>query len=220
VKQIAALNGGVEVERVAGADRQGTSVEAMLEAKKHGASTSTIVVATGMSFADALAIGPYCYSAKVPILLVGSNKLLSAEQAAAAKGAGVNHIVVVGGNLAVDLPGVMGQLGLNPSDESAYDLVAGKDRYETAAKIVEFEVAHGMGFKHAAVATGANFPDALSGAALCGANDSVLVLASGATSPAVAYLDGKGSEVDTGYFLGGELAVSPELAKHVEEIAS
>ena len=113
----------------------------------------------------------------------------------------------------------MRQLGLDPNDESAYDLVAGADRYGTAAAIVEFEVSQGMGFTHAAVATGANFPDALAGAALCGAYNSVLVLAANPSSPAIGVLVENGAYVGKGYFFGGPFAVSDSLAKYVEDHA-
>ena len=73
-----------------------------------------------------------------------------------------------------------------------------------------------MTLSHAAIATGRNFPDALAGAVLCGRTNSVMVLAKDASSAGLQTIFAGRGGIATGLFLGGEGAVSPELAAEVE----
>ena len=193
----------IEVKRVAGADRQQTSAKALQEL----ASTrpTTVVVATGTSYADTLSIGPWCYRDVAPILLTGWDGKLTDEQVKAIKAcSSVTNVVIVGGTNAVSSD-VEKQL-------SGYrvERLAGADRYATSALVAKWEMQRGMGVFHVAVATGANFPDALAGAALCGSTESVLLLSLATEYGSVALRDvlaPHAAEVSQGYVLGGESAV-------------
>ena len=86
--------------------------------------------------------------------------------------------------------------------------------------VAEYAAAHGLGYAHPAVATGKDFPDALAGAAFAGSRGSVLLLADGKASPTVELLAGRKREIDSGYFYGGTLAVSEELADYIVKATS
>lgn len=205
---------GIEVIRVKGAGRQATSLAAMDQLSGY----SDIVIATGNSFADALSIGPWCYAKGAPILLT-DNGQLSTEQLSAISEASPNRVIIVGGTGAVPqaIEDAIAEMGIETSR------IKGANRYATSKAIAEFETdsAEGMGYTHAAVATGKNFPDALAGAALCGHANSVLILAADINPEgdgiALALAKAHGTEVVQGYVLGGAGVVSDEILDYLNE---
>lgn len=87
--------------------------------------------------------------------------------------------------------------------------IQGTTRYETSLEIGMFTL-NNLSLNPSSVvyATGANFPDALSGSALAGINKTVLLLAQNASSPTVnasSMLPNVGSV----YVLGGQNAIGP-----------
>lgn len=211
-----AMVGVTSIHRVDGANRQETSLKAFEEI---GGGFDTVVIATGQNFADALSIGPYCYAYTAPIMLTGSDKRLSAAQVSAIKAnSNIKNIVVVGGNAAVDYNGVQEQLGT----VYEYTQLAGENRYETSYRIAQWEhddlSMHG---KNLTVATGANFPDALAGAALAGRTGSVMLLVGPGANDLYAvdnYLVDQATAsglVDYGFILGGTSAVSQSTEEYL-----
>ena len=199
---------GVRVTRIAGADRQGTSLEVMRQAKSIGANFDAVVVATGSSFPDSLSISPYAYASGVPILLTNSAGMLTeAEVAEVLATPKVKRAIIVGGTSAVSQQ-VEAQLGAGIACERIW----GNDRYLTSAEIVRWEIAHGLSWAHPAVATGENYPDALTGAALAGNRHSPLVLAHASTDVGVGLVQEAHGQVQSGYVLGGTSAVSDQIA--------
>lgn len=191
--QIAGM--GVTVERVAGGDRQATSLAALAKVEEKTGSVSTVIVATGFNFADTLSIGPWSYAYAAPIILTQSDGTLTPDEVAAIGALGDVEVVVVGGTAAVSHK-VEDQVDVS-------NRLRGENRYATSAAIAAWELSRGLGLSAPAVATGENFPDALAGAALCGARGSVMVLASPSDTSAVAALAGaKGA-----YVFGGMGAV-------------
>lgn len=206
---------GLSVTRVAGADRQSTSAAALAELA--GTEPDTVVVATGQGFADALSIGPWCYAQGAPILLARDG-LLSSEQVRAVRSVkSIESVVIVGGTAAVS-DDVRIQLGRSYS----YERLAGGDRYATSAAIAEWETDEwGMGLASVAVATGASFPDALAGAALCGSNGSPLLLVGpgkGGTAHALNVIDADPHSVEVGYVLGGTGSVPDSTMDQLVEL--
>ncbi len=212
---------GIKTERVYGDSRDATAVKAFEKACQLNPDFDTVVVAYGWNFPDALSISPYSYATKSPIVLTDGEGLLSDDAISAIKGASnVKKVVIVGG-AAVVSDQVMEQLG------SDYDCerLAGETRYETSVKIAQFELkatdATGANIfvpSNPAVATGENFPDALTGGAFCGHRQSILLLATDDTAqePIQILADQKASRVK-GFVLGGDKAVSDNLLKMIEE---
>lgn len=198
-----------------GNNRQETSLNALKFVNGHGGFNGTVVVATGYNYADALSIGPWCYKTSTPILLANKSGKLSDAQAKAAKDAGVTNVIIVGGTSAVS-DKVISQLGLTKNDAKR---LAGNDRYETSKAIAQFELDEGMTMEYVTVATGKNFPDALAGAALCGAKDSVLVLAKDKESVGLSLINADAG-VLVGYALGGTSAVSTDLFSYLESLTA
>ena len=170
--------------RTAGNDRFATAAVASTFAFPSSRQVRTVLLATGADFPDALAGGPFAGRRHGPILLTLKDGL---PQATIDELVRLNpvDVVLLGGPNTIS-PTVENQLaavlgypavgacGAALADESRSSCrVAGASRYETAAAISslgwsESEVVY--------VATGGNFPDALSGGATAAAFDAPLLL--------------------------------------------
>ncbi len=207
-KQIQKL--GIGTYRVAGSDRQKTSLRAFEILEDY--EPETVVIATGYSFADVLSIAPWCYANCAPILLTNKSGKLSRDQINAIREIdSIVDIVIVGGSNSV-----------SKSIEDEFDdfyvtRIAGSDRYDTSAKIASWELRNGMSLNTVAVASGQTFPDALAGSALCGSQDGVLLLTKpDGSKSALSVLEGK--SVSKGYILGGTSSVSNAVMQRCESL--
>lgn len=150
----------VTSERVSGADRFRTAVAVAEQAFPRGA--STVVIARGDEFPDALAAGPLAAVLHAPVLLTTSASLPPATRAEITK-LGARSAVVVGGSAAVS-DQVLTEL---TTLDVAPERVGGQDRYGTAAAVarkISTVTAAGAGsgaLSDALVVTGTRFPDAL-----------------------------------------------------------
>ena len=164
-KVVAALGlPAAQITRVAGADRYATSLAI---ANKLGNPAGNVVLATGHDFADALTAGPFSAmygggtGTPAAILLTDDRKL---TPAVAGFVAGAHSVAAVGGQA------VAAAAGLANRDPNAQ--FAGLDRYATTALVAgQFTAPQTAG-----VATGTQFADALTGAAMLAAAHSPLLL--------------------------------------------
>lgn len=125
---------GISVERVAGADRFETSVEAarkVMPGVMPGLGP-TAIVASGEVFADALVAGPFAARGIHPVLLSGPDAL-PADVVSYLDTAGVSHVVVMGGTgaLSAEVAMTIEALGVKVTR------LAGTTRYDTAVKAAE-----------------------------------------------------------------------------------
>lgn len=174
---------GTVSKRFNGANRYETNSMVYNYGVSHGGwSNADVFIARGDSFPDALTIAPYLHWMKCPIALVDpSAKSLSEDATAIISSA--DQVVVLGSDAAVP-EHLKTQAESACAGGSALRL-GGADRYETSSLIVQWEVKQGMTLEGAGVATGTNFPDALSSSYLLGQGGSVLMLMSpmGENSP-------------------------------------
>ena len=195
---------GAKAMRIAGTDRAQTSVAAFRTLRSLDTRSDTVIVAPGHSFADSLAISPWAWSSRTPILLCDADGTLPESAVEAIHGdAGISKVVIVGGEAVVD-DYVFEQIG------DKYDIrrLGGKTRYETAQLIACFETENGMRWTEPVVATGQNFPDALAGASLAGARKQVMVLVSHSIDDAIRMFRVLGKRPTKAYALGGAQALS------------
>lgn len=149
--------------RFAGADRYATAVEV---SKTFAPGVPVVYVASGEAFPDALAAAPAAAAQGAPLLTVRKNELPSVVAAELARLNPVS-IVVVGGEASVS-PAVYDQLA-GYAGAGGIRRVFGADRYATARAIVaDYWGASGATMVY--LASGRNFPDALSAAAAAGAS--------------------------------------------------
>lgn len=196
---------GANAVRVYGQDQQGTA-RAISDAVSKVAKSDTCIVATARGFQDALSASPFAFAKKSPIFLceTGSNTLSQATLDAIRRG-GYKRAIIVGGPIAVaaDVDGKLGGIGV------ASFRKFGQTEYETSLEIAKWELSEGMTVSKMALATGTGYYDALSGAALCGRNNSVLVIASDYNRVCITDLIGRNQgAVVQGFVLGGEIAIS------------
>lgn len=163
---------GLEVSRIQGQTREQTAA-LIAEDVVSKSSPDTIIIANGYAPWDSLSVSPYAYSNGFPILLTSSNGLLSDDVLKSIYAMpGIKKAIVVGGPNAVS-EGVSSQLtGLQ------VQRWWGQTRYETSKAIASHSISSGSSPSVVGIASGENFPDALTGGALIGARKGVLLLSS------------------------------------------
>lgn len=153
---------GLSISRINGSNRYDTSVKI---ADMIGTGNG-IIVATGSNFPDALSIAPIAAIKSIPIILSPSSSLdQNVSTFLAGKSVPVSYIIggttVLSDSLALSLPNSK--------------RLSGSDRYTTNLKIVN-EFSADLNFDTVYLATGLNFPDALSGSAIAAKNNSPIIL--------------------------------------------
>ena len=200
------LGSGCAVFRVAGQTRYETSLVA---AEVNPKSSDTVIVATGGNYADALSVSPYAFASGSPVLLCDSASGLAGAAVESIRSGGYSRAVIVGGAAAVPAS-VEGQL----RSAGVGDVVrlSGATRFETSSMIADFELGSGLGFSMDGVllATGMNFPDALSAGPLAGRSRAPLLLVDPGAEHACAYLSVYRGKVSSATVVGGAAAVPEE----------
>jgi carboxypeptidase T len=163
----AALGGGVTVERQAGVDRYETAA-AITAATFPTGPTSTVFVAFGGGFPDALAAGAAAAGMGAPVLLSRHDALPPATAAELTRLA-PERIVVVGGPSVVSTAVEQALASFAPTVER----LAGPDRFATAAAVAAryFPAAETV-----VTATGLDYPDALAAVPLAASLDAPVLL--------------------------------------------
>ncbi|MGI6217837.1 MAG: cell wall-binding repeat-containing protein, partial [Coriobacteriales bacterium] len=201
---------GITASRVSGKTRQDTSL-AVMDEVLNSSQPDTVIVATGKNFADALSIAPLAYAKGFPVVLTENDGTLTSAEVEAIQETGAENAIIVGGSAAVS-SSVDSQLS-----DMTVTRINGKDRYATSSEIANYEVENcGMDYSKVAIASGENFPDALTGAAMCGYNNSVLILANDTTDSGITEVVNNGSSISTGYVLGGSAAVSEDVFDYLD----
>lgn len=209
---------GFTVDRLAGDDRFATS-EAIIKA---GASSASPIglVASGTSFPDALAGGPLSYKGKHPVFLTSGGGLPQ-DTIDAMVAAGTRQVIILGGTSAV--PASV-QAALEARGITVVTRLGGAGRSETSRLIADYLITS-QGFSNTTfnVASGAprgEGADALSGAALSGKENRVLLVTDNETSaaPVVAFADARATTLTAvGDIFGGTAAVAAALETSVEQ---
>lgn len=173
-----------DIVRLAGSDRYATA--AAISKSQFSGGASTVFIATGAGFPDALAGAPAAAKARGPVLLTGAGSLPAATAVELAR-LNPSRIVVIGGS------GVISDAVVSKLRGYAGSVVrwAGADRYSTAATISAKSFAPGVGVAY--LATADTFPDALSGGGVAGKVGGPILLVSrdrlpGATATELARL--------------------------------
>lgn len=178
---------GREVYRVEGPDRYATSKE--IVATMHSIIATSfpgfegfqnVFVARGDNFADALAASPMSYVDWTPIVLTPPTSLSpyasnAIQSYGLPSGEGGVDAWILGSEAAVS-PGVESAIdGL--SNVAMVDRIAGDTRYDTAVMIADFAIYNTiLDPAYTGIASGVNFPDALSGGAAAGLNGGILLM--------------------------------------------
>lgn len=195
--------------RIEGTDRYNTAVQV---SQQTAPGVPVVYVASGDSYPDALSAAPAAAKQGVPLLLVTRDSIPQSVLTELAR-LRPQKIVTVGGTSAVS-DAVLQQLNaFAPTTR-----IQGTDRYNTSIQVGAILGAHHSGKVY--LATGANFPDALSAASAAGYQDAPLLLVDGSTgtvSPALASaLSSWGVTQVT--IVGGTSVMTAQFAAAVETI--
>lgn len=208
---------GLTVNREAGTDRYKTAAEIATSQDAAGIGevdgARTAILATGERFPDALTGGPLAYAGSHPILLTPTASL-GADAAGALEALEIEHVIILGGTAAVSQAAEDAVEAAGMTTER----LAGATRYSTATEIAEWAIANaGFSNTHVDVATGQNFPDALTGGPHAGENTAPIILANdGNTAEAEAFLESIAATVAEGHIFGGTAAVSAAVEAALE----
>lgn len=160
---------GIKCTRIYGSDRYGTALNVAQYMASNFSMSSEAAIATGTNFSDALSIASAAAIKNMPILLLPKSGVPDSIKAYI-KDQKITKAYVVGGT------GVI-------SDAAASAIpctnkrVGGSDRYDTNSKVIN-EFSGDFNFNLSYLATGDDFPDALSGSALASASRSPVIITS------------------------------------------
>lgn len=179
-----------EVERIGGADRTETSLKVL---EKLGGVKKTYLV-NGYQFSDALSIAPVAAANNEGIVLATKGNV----DASLSK-QGINEVTLVGGENSIS-----SSVEKSLASKFKTKRIAGTDRYKTSEMIVE-----STGKKEVGVATGKDFPDALSSGAFLAKKNLPLLLVNGKTQTSLPQgLKGL-------YTFGGKSSVANDFGKRI-----
>ena len=211
---------GILTERIAGDTRQETALKIAEKVKELSAEnpSDTCLIAAGGSFPDALSGSPYSYWSGSPIYLAENDGSVSEAVMAAIEEGGYSRVIILGGEASISAEAYA---ELENISGVTVTRLGGETRYETSVYIAVWSVAQGMSYDGLAVAAGANYPDALCGAALCGQKGSVLLLANATAANSTDLTEVLASQAETLsgiYILGGTSSVSAEVREEISSI--
>jgi len=193
------------VDRIFGSNRFETSRNLARDAYDQ-AGASTVYLATGFGYADALAAGPAAASVDAPVVLVpGMLDEIDPNTLDLLNDLSTTQVVIVGGVGAVSA-------GIEESlvrEGFSVDRIAGADRYATAALIAS---SHFPDAPRSYLATGSGFADALSGGAAAGALGAPLFTVRTGCVPIDAHTALRNQGPDDIVLLGGLGALTPVVA--------
>jgi putative cell wall-binding protein len=211
---------GFTVDRISGADRFETAA-AIARAPGaaavglDGGSRKTAILSSGRTFPDALAAGGIVFGQHYPQLLSEQSGLPPATISALTD-LGIQHVLLTGGTVALADAVEQQVKGMG----IAVDRISGATRYDTSVALANLAVDQlGFSAAHVDVATGENFPDALTGGAHVGKTRSPLILTTKTALPEAArgYLHQRGAGIGGGHIFGGTSAVEGGVKYQVDE---
>lgn len=189
-------------DRLSGSDRYETAVS--ISKAGWPDSADIAIITTGEDFPDALAAAPLAKKYNAPILLTSPRTLTQKTDFELSR-LGVKEVYIVGGTGAVS-GNVENQL---KTKGIICTRLSGKDRYETSVA-----VANAVGVSgNLVIATGENYPDALSIASWAASSGAPIILSGSKSIPnsVAAYLKDNDNNVSTTYVIGGDGVVSDKV---------
>jgi putative cell wall-binding protein len=193
------------VERISGATRFDVAVQ--IANRMYPTTAPVVYVATGYNYPDALSAGPAAVKQGGPLLLTLTDAVPDVV-AAKIQSLAPERIVIVGGPNSVNDSVKSILQGLAP--QATVERLSGADRYAASRAVVDYAFDEAT---HAYVATGGNFPDALSAGGAAGSKDQPVVLVNGgapaADKPTVDLF--KALDTTSLTVVGGVNSVSPAV---------
>ncbi|NHA68008.1 cell wall-binding repeat-containing protein [Phycicoccus flavus] len=197
------------VTRLDGANRY--EAAARISAETFAPGVPVVHVATGRNFPDALSGGPPAALAGGPVLLVGTGTIPRATARELVRLA-PRRIVVLGGTTSVS--GAV-EADLARYTSGSVERLDGANRYVASARVSA--ASFGAGSRVAYVATGENFPDALSGGPAGGVDGAPMLLVRGTAIPDATAAELTRLRPERIVVLGGPASVSADVQAALEQ---
>ncbi|WP_423918335.1 cell wall-binding repeat-containing protein [Candidatus Poriferisodalis sp.] len=210
----------IESNRLWGADRYETAVEIATEFVSEAGAIDTVIVASGESFADALAATPLANVLDAPILLTPSDVLHQATRKFI-ESHRITDLIIAGGPAAIstDVEDSLSEL-----IDGAPERLEGVNRYRTvttiARKIGANEIGSfcGDGLRTALLANGETFADALALSPLAFAGPHPALLTKRDRLPEAVKEYVVDLEIEQVVIAGGPAAIDVSVAEELEEL--
>lgn len=200
-----------EVSRIAGADRFASAVAA---SGAWAPGVDSLFIVNGVSYADALSAGPAAAHQNAPLLLVAPDSVPDVVMTEI-KRLRPHKVIIIGGENAVSRS-VGSRIG-REAGVATVERYSGTDRFRTSQEVASYIWRDTLATE-AFLATGFNFPDALSAGAAGAALDAPVILVDPrqpADYPLTATLNGLG--VESVLAVGGQNAVPDAFLDSVDE---
>lgn len=205
----AALEGrGIAVERISGSDRYATASAVAARMLQLGAQPEEVFIASGSNYPDALSVSSAAGVLAYPVLYARPDGSLSDGTAEIIRQSGAQGAVILGGSAAV--PERVSE-ALQSAGITNTLRLSGSDRYQTSLAINRHYNTLLSG-SAVALASGEDFPDALSGSAFAAKKAIPVVLVSSRKNIPGAYDYVTGRAPSAVYIFGLEGAVSSYAA--------
>lgn len=219
---IKGISGVTSVKRLAGESRFDTAINIYEAGKDTSGWNNLCIIASGVSYPDALSISPLAYAARLPIFLADGSGNLSDATKQAIKDGGFTKAVIVGGTAVVsdDTASWLKEL---VGSSSRMTRLWGNSRYDTSEAIAEYSIDCGMHYTNAAYTSGENFPDALAGGAFCGKTQSPIMLVGKTVEgsyPGIRIAGINKRNATNSYVLGGTAAVPDSVYSKLQEVTT
>lgn len=195
-------NMNIKTTRIYGQNRFETSVQVA----KNLDDSNGVVITNGFGFADALSIAPVAAQKEMPILLT-DKKDLPQEVKVFLKNKAYSISYIVGGSGVVS-----NKIASNLKNNIRLE---GKSRYATNASVLNHFNSE-FNYDKVYIASGENYPDALSGSALAALSNSFLVLVGNSVDPLVIdSIDLIHNKIKDLMVLGGKSVVSDTVVNNI-----
>lgn len=197
---------GLTIERIAGSNRYETA-KLVIQAAIEAGDVEGLIIASGKNYPDALAVGSYAARENMPILLVGDS--ISEETVNWINSIEIQKVLIVGGSNSVsnDIEEALSKT-INQVER-----VAGSDRYKTSAEIAK---KFGEDTTTFVLATGNDYPDALSAGPLAYKLNAPILLTDKATLPEIISTTISDGNYNKGILIGGPNSISNAVEEQLK----
>ena len=197
-----------KVDRLSGADRYKTS--AQIAAKLIDGKTTTLEIASGENYADALSLNNAAEKDKAPILLVRVNAIDKSVEDVI-KSSKASLINIAGGEKSVS---ENTKANIKKISKATVNRMGGADRYETSILLAKYSGAKEV----VVVASGENFADALVAAPFSAKQKGAILLTNKEKLGQKAEQYIKDTKFNKSYVIGGEKSVSEDVINQLTSI--
>ena len=197
-----------KVERLSGADRYKTS--AQIAAKLIDGKTTTLEIASGENYADALSLNNAAEKDKAPILLVRVNAIDKSVEDVI-KSSKASLINIAGGEKSVS---ENTKANIKKISNATVNRMGGADRYETSILLAKYSGAKEV----VVVASGEDFADALVAAPFSAQQKGAILLTNKDKLSDNAEKFIKDTKFNKSYVIGGEKSVSEKVIEQLTNI--